>query len=204
MQRCLRISLLGHMAEEDSGAHRVCHMLLTSGQGPQRTQSSLAGSVAQLAGVAGLLSARSAQASADHGAASQHPEITPRDQLVSSAAAPPLTAHSAAPLAAAPAAAAPVVEQPAEEPQQSAGSSGARVPPLQLGSLISGSSGGAPAPPPAAAPAAAAQPQPAPSLEPCSAKALPEAPEQEVRHGVDAAACMACMGPGACAPAPCS
>lgn len=105
VQRFLRITLVGHMAEVHSGgctsippgkplrlvleiavlrcfsaaphcatwrnlphhtaagAHRVSHILLTSGQGPQRTQSALSGATAAGASC----SAASVQASVNHG-----------------------------------------------------------------------------------------------------------------------------------------
>ncbi|KAI3430710.1 hypothetical protein D9Q98_005298 [Chlorella vulgaris] len=47
VRRFLRITLLSHMAEEHSGAHRVSHMLLTSGAQPQPTQSASAQSGGQ-------------------------------------------------------------------------------------------------------------------------------------------------------------
>ncbi len=210
MQRCLRITLLGHMAEEDSGAcscccavmmqpvrqwcwqcmpylvepsemwgaaafspfamhhavlfagaHRVTHMLLTSSQGPQRSGSAL--SQATFAPM-DPLSARSAQASVNHGPG-QHPHldlITPRDQATPDSGAalpPPQSAHSAAPAAQAAAQAAPA-PAPEAKPQSSSGSQ-PRVPPLPLASILSGSS------------SASAQPAAQPSAQP------PSQPERE-------------------------
>lgn len=63
VQRCLRITLIGHIAADSANAaHRVTHMLLTAGQGPQRTPSAMSSQHVD------PLSARSAQASVNHSA----------------------------------------------------------------------------------------------------------------------------------------
>ena len=143
-------------------------MLLTSGQGPQRTHSALSNATLVQADP---LSARSAQASVNHAPAQRgHVDlITPRDQATADSRAalpPPLSAHSAAPpppaaaVVGVPAAPPAAVVEPGAAPQSSAGSQ-PRVPPLPLASMLSGgssASAGRSAAPPAAQPA---QPQPA-------------------------------------------
>lgn len=191
--RCLRITLIGHMAEQDSGAHRVCHMLLTSEHGPQRTSSALSHGAHQLtASGAGPLSARSAQASVDGGAHSRPQlghEVTPRDATADSGSAllQPLTGHSAARAAAPMPTAAACMQEPPQSAgssgaQRSASSSGARVPPLPLASMLGGGSGSMGRPASAGAPAPTGSVASEPTLSP----AVPKPDEQpEVRGHVE-------------------
>lgn len=173
-------------------------MLLTSGQGPQRSHSALSNTaLAQ----PDPLSARSAQASVNHAPAQRaHVDlITPRDQATadsSVALPPPLSAHSAAPVPApaavvAAAAAAPLAATtagPEAAPQLLAGSQ-PRVPPLPLASILSGGSSASasrsaapPAAPPAQAePAAGAADEPAA----CSPAAIPAQQAQSIQAELD-------------------